>query len=560
MLPNTKKDFQEMLFTILNPTRSHYSQGKALLKLGNTGTKYDERCAQMEGFARTFWGLAPFFKGGGIDDEFLLNCITGLENGTNPEHEEYWGGFGEIDQRFCEMAALATGLLLIPEKLWDPLPQKAKDNLVNWLLNINHYTLGPNNWQFFSVLVNTALKKLGVQYSQDAMELSFERIESYYLGDGWYQDGRLRSKDYYISFAFHFYGLLYAKLMEKEDPERCELYRKRASRFAEDYIYWFDDKGEAVAYGRSLTYRFAQSAFFSACLFSGIEPIPMAVMKGILARHLERWMNAPIFDNAGVLSIGYKYPNLIMAENYNAPGSPMWSLKAFLFLALPDDHLFWQIEAAPMPKLDIKKSFPIAEKIIVREEDSVTMYPTGAVVVAAIQGHMAEKYCKFAYSSKYGFSVQSNSDILESLAPDSTLVFEVDGHFYPRLQYSTFEIDDDKIITRWSPLKSIQVTTTIEPYQGGHIRRHLIQSEVDCTAYDCGFAIPKEAAEYKESIGENEVSICYNEGFCTVKGGEGIVIGAQPNTNLMAQRTSIPAVKYSITSGETRLETIVSYQ
>lgn len=560
MHPETKKDFEELLFKVLDPIRNKYSTGNALLKLGSTGTKYDERCAQMEGFSRSFWGLIPYFAGGGIDDDFLKKCIEGLENGTNPEHSEYWGGFGEIDQRFCEMTAFALGLLLIPEKLWEPLSKKEKDNIVEWLLNINTHTIGPNNWQFFRVLVNTALKKLGERHDQEALDLSLEHIDSFYLGNGWYQDGRLPNKDYYVPFAFHFYGLIYAQVMEPEDPERSKVFRERASQFAQDYIYWFDEKGESVPYGRSLTYRFAQISFFSACLFAGIEPIAMPVMKGLISKHLGLWLHEEIYDNGGIITIGYKYPNMLMAENYNGPGSPLWALKAFLFLALPDNHPFWEMEAEPLPDLETIKVMPEAEKIFIRESDSVTMYPAGSRVIAKIQGHMGEKYCKFAYSSKYGFSVHSDTDILESLAPDSTLVFEVDGKLYSRLHYTELDISEDKIITTWSPTEGIWVETTIIPYPGGHIRKHTVKSEVACVAYDCGFALPRGGKEYEEFVKNGSASIQYENGFCKVDGGqEAFIIKAQPNTNVMTQRTSIPAIKHFVQPGENLLESIISF-
>ena len=43
-----------------------------------------------------------------------------------------------------------------------------------------------------------------------------------------------------------------------------------------------------------------------------------------------------MFDRDGILTIGYCYPQMYMAERYNAPGSPYWGMKSFLLLALPD--------------------------------------------------------------------------------------------------------------------------------------------------------------------------------------------------------------------------------
>ena len=107
--------------------------------------------------------------------------------------------------------------------------------------------------------------------------------------------------------------------MEKEDPVRSKLYKERAVLFAKQFIYWFDESGASLPYGRSLTYRFSQVNFFSACLMAEIEPFPLGVMKGLIVRHFCDWMKKPIFDRNDILTIGYGYPNLVMGERYIAP-------------------------------------------------------------------------------------------------------------------------------------------------------------------------------------------------------------------------------------------------
>lgn len=41
------------------------------------------------------------------------------------------------------------------------------------------------------------------------------------------------------------------------------------------------------------------------------------------------------------------------------------------------------------------------------------------------------------------------------------------------------------------PIPGITVETTITPDAGGHTRVHKITSEIDCVAYDCGFAVSR---------------------------------------------------------------------
>ena len=152
----------------------------------------------------------------------------------------------------------------------------------------------------------------------------------------------------------------------------------------------------------SLTYRFAQNCFWSACIWAGLEPLPLPVMKGIIVRNFRWWLSQNIFDRDGILTIGYCYPQMYMAENYNAPGSPYWSMKSFLLLALPDDHPFWAAEAAPLPALDALEPMPFANMLVQRRAGRVTAYPAGVNQVPG-HGQFPEKYAKFAYDT--GFAV-----------------------------------------------------------------------------------------------------------------------------------------------------------
>ena len=330
-----RKDFQELLLAILRPLLPYYSEEKAELVLGVTATNYDQKAIRLEAFSRPLWGLVPFWAGGGSAPEFEEIYRKGLAAGTDPKSKEYWGGFHAFDQRFVEMAAISYGLILTPEKLWEPLTDSEKDNLVNWLYGINEYELPVCNWVLFAVLVNIALKKLGRKYDADKLEKYLAGADSFYLGDGWYQDGDSGQKDYYVSFAIHFYSLFYARVMEKEDPDRCRLYKERADLFAKQFIYWFDEGGASLPFGRSLTYRFSQVSFFSACLMAGVEPFDTGIMKGLIVRHLCDWLEKPIFDRDDILTIGYGYPNLVMGERYNGPGSAYWAMKTFAVLMLP---------------------------------------------------------------------------------------------------------------------------------------------------------------------------------------------------------------------------------
>nr|QGT51256.1 hypothetical protein Firmicute1046_3320 [uncultured Firmicutes bacterium] len=557
---NTKQDWQDLLGKLLLPLQAHYSQQGAHLMLGASGATYEARTISMEAFARPLWGLVPLWAGGGGLSDFEKQYRRGIAAGTNPQSAEYWGDLHDYDQRMVEMAALGYALLLAPEKVWEPLSAEERKNLNNWLLQINSYNSHDNNWKFFAVLVNAGLAHVGGVYSQEAIEFGLKAIESYYIGDGWYSDGKDGCKDYYISFAIHFYSLIYAKTMRNLDSARSEVYLERARQFAQDFVYWFAEDGSAVPYGRSMTYRFAQAAFWSACVYAEAEVFPIGVLKGILLRHIGDWMDAPIFDNGGVLTIGYRYPNLNMSEFYNAPGSPYWALKTFAVLALPDEHPFWSVQPMPLPKLDAVKTLKQADMVAQRCADMVNLYPVGNFQPPGFV-HMAEKYSKFVYSSRFGFSVQRSGRTLEEAAPDSMLAFEVDGYIYVRRGVTEGVLENNAIKTVWSPLRGITVRTEIILTAKGHIRRHEITSEFACRAYDCGFAVANDGEQGFEQKADGGSALARNHReSCKVDSetGSGIVFRAVPNTNLMNAMTSIPAVCYEIKEGHCEVETVIT--
>lgn len=552
-----KQDYRNLLLKTISPLKTRFSEGRARINAGSHAAWYEDISVQTEAFARPLWGLVPFWAGGGSDDDFEKNYIIGIENGSDPENSEYWGECGDRNQRFVEMAAFAYGMLMAPEKIWEPLSDKAKDNLAKWLWQINEHEVCDSNWIFFRVLVNTAFKVRGLKYSAERIEADINRINYFYIENGWYMDGVQGQKDYYISFAIHFYSLIFAKYMEDDYPEYAKLFKKRAEFFAEDFIYWFAEDGEALPYGRSLTYRFAQASFWSACLIADVRPFPTGVIKGIIERHLTEWYKSNMFDNAGILSVGYKYPNLLMAEHYNAPGSPYWGLKVFAFLSLDDDHEFWSAEPLPLPELEALYPIPAADMIISRQNGEATAYVAGTHKNFAC-GQIIPKYLKFAYSTRFGFNVAKSMISLEEAACDNMLCFVMDGLVFTRRFTSDYKIEEDRIIVSWSPVKGIKVTTQIIPNDCGHERIHTIVSDYDCIACDCGFAVASsDNHNCVTSQSSSGASATNSFSSCAVIGGEGHIISASPNTNIMYPKTVIPSVKYTISKGMSQIKTTV---
>jgi hypothetical protein len=177
------------------------------------------------------------------------------------------------------------------------------------------------------------------------MERDLKRLEEFQLpahpptGDdsgssGWSRDGPegVMQLDYYSSsFAIQTSQLIYT-VLAPEDKERGDKYKERAQSFLLDFMHYFDEDGAGITFGRSMIYRFAIIATFSAMALANVDPprgIEWGHVKGFVLRHLRWWSNHPnIFKGDGTLTVGYAGDNMNMTENYNSPGEPKQPITA----------------------------------------------------------------------------------------------------------------------------------------------------------------------------------------------------------------------------------------
>lgn len=534
----TRADLQEAVRALCAPVIPDGPR----VKLGTTGAKFDDAAAELEGFARPLWGLAPLAAGGGAFDGWD-RYAAGLAAGPAA-----WGDPVDYDQRLVEMAAIGLALALVPEKVWEPLSEQAKVDLAAWLGQINQRHPADNNWLFFRVLVNLGLDRVGAGPDEAATEKALDRLEEFYLADGWYSDGPTAQRDYYIPFAMHFYGLIYAAL--RPDTPRAARFRERAALFAQDFATWFAADGAALPYGRSLTYRFAQGGFWGALAFAGVEALPWGVIKGLALRHLRWWARLPIYQPDGTLSIGYGYANLNMAEAYNSPGSPYWAMKFFLPLALPEDHPFWQAEELPVPDLPAVSTLPHAKLVVMRDERQVTAL-SGGQWATWLPRHVAEKYAKFAYSTAFAFSVPTGAIGLQQAAADSMLALSDDGRHYRVREESESSVEGGVIHSVWRPMPGVEVETWLIPHAPWHLRVHVLRCDRTIHSAEGGFAVDRTDVVTGEGDG---FAHARGSGLLDL-GGEriGQVIEAAPNTNLLHPRTALPTLTGEHGPGEHRL-------
>ena len=556
----SREDLQRAVCDLVAPVLPWASEGGARIRLGVGGVTYDAAAVEMESFVRPLWGIVPLVAGGGKFAGTDL-WVRGIEAGTDPGHPEYWGDVGWCSQRMVEMAGIALAMLLTPETFWAPLSEASKDRAERWLLSINNRPIVDNNWLFFRVLTNLALLSVGRRWSEKATRAALDRIDTFHVANGYYSDGPSNELDYYTPMAMHFYALIAAQATDRF-PEHAARHRDRAHAYAQDFQHWFADDGAAVPFGRSMTYRFAQGAFWAACAWAGEEVLPWGRIKGLLLRHLRWWASQPIAERDGVLSVGYAYPNLLVSEGYNAPGSPYWALKPFLVLALPKDHPFWTAKEEPPEALPSGRVLAASGGFAMRRAPGDAVVLTGGQNGGQCRCYDA-KYGRFAYSSAFAFSVQSDAwgpGRPGSSAVDNGMMVSRDGlAWMSRSGITEAGTNEGMAWGRWRPDHRLVVDTWLDFAEvGWHVRLHRIETDTALEVAEGGFAVDSTGLGY----------VAYDEwtqfargpafvrtrsaisGLLDLSGGRiGTVVSAAPNTNLRFPRTVFPRLAGTVPAG-----------
>ena len=565
----TRQDMIDAAIAMIAPTVKYLTPGKSRLMLSATTAHYDEAIAGMEGFSRVLFAIIAMLAGKVAEVEPIWAAWReGMINGVDPESDEYWGDIGPYDQRMVEMATYGMGLAMAPDRFYHELPEKAQKDLYNWLNQINRYDMPKNNWKFFRVMVNVGFLVIGQPADEKMLASDLDELESHYTQDGWYFDAPTQ-RDYYTIWAFHFFSLVYIKAMADRDPVRCARFRERAQLMMPRFACWFDKSGRALPYGRSLTYRIAQCDFWAAAALAETtaDGIGYGEIKGFLLRNLRFWFSMPIFDREGILTVGYGYPNLVVSEGYNAPGSPYWGMKAFTALALPADHPFWQAEEKPYtpPQRFCDEQVRL---LVTRDAANEQVVAFTAGNHAWEHMHEDEKYEKFAYSTKFGFSVIKEASTLGKGAFDSMLVVKRVGKdlWHGRSGCDRFKVAEDKVSFTWKPMEGVTIDTELIPVTGlWHVRKHVIHTDCAIEAAEAAFAVARDKAGKR--LCDRIRTACEAAGTSAVAHGpfgtsciygltgydEAVFVHPEPNTNMMEPRTELPTLKCTIQPGVTTL-------
>ncbi|MFF8972882.1 DUF2264 domain-containing protein [Streptomyces sp. NPDC014995] len=348
----TRAHWEAAADALLAAVEPYATEDRALYHLPGDRESWSGRLSDgLEGYARTLL-IAAFRR----DETALERYADGLAAGVGG----VWPRIEDRSQPLVEAASIALALRLTRPLLWDRLDDGVRQRAAAWLGDALTAEPWPCNWELFPVTVGGFL--YAVDWEPDtarkAVDRGLERIERWYVGDGWYTDGEGRAFDYYNGWAMHLYPVLHAWLAD--DPRLLDLYGGRLSRHLADYARLFGGDGAPLHQGRSLTYRFATTVPLWLGALTGHTPLPPGETRRLASGALKYFLERGAVDERGLLTLGWHGPDPAVLQGYSGPASPYWASKGFLGLLLPPEHEVWTARETPGPVERADAVTPIA--------------------------------------------------------------------------------------------------------------------------------------------------------------------------------------------------------
>ncbi len=459
----------------------------------------------LEGFTRTFI-LAAFRVAGeaGSDPHGHLDFYRqGLLAGTDPSSAYAWPRIDVTRQAMVEAASLVLGLHLTRSWLWDTLHTEEQDQVIEWLGGADGVVIPDNNWVMFKVMVQEFIASTGRPFKEEDITRGLDRIEDWFVGEGWYSDGDGQRFDYYAGWAMHLYPCLWTLMAAPRVPElaahKANLYRERLARYLQDFPYFFGGNGAPLFQGRSLIYRFGATAPLWLGELMGVSQLSPGATRALGSAALRYFNAGGAFGERNVLSCGWFGTFRPMTQVYSGPASPYWTSKGFLGLLLPAHHPVWTATEQTGPVTG-------ADSVRVLQAPGFLLSSTAADGVVRIANHGSDNfpgivpgddphYSRFAYSThtapEYCAALDNHMAVLDIQGAPSrrTVIHRCQSTTPDTLASAHRPVWGEETPEADSPWRITSATAIRGPWE---LRLHLVESDTPQTATvrEGGYAAP----------------------------------------------------------------------
>ena len=523
----TITDWQNIAKKILQNVYPHFTAGRALVRFaGARPSFYGPLSDMVEGFARTFLlvGFWLSHRADGsmeADDGTIIDWVQiyrdGMGHGTDPKHPEYWGLIYGKHQYMVEAASMAIGLFFSRHLIWDHLERKEQARIGDWFRSILKFPFVDKNWVLFNVIINSFLKAVEQEYSQEQIDYHLDRYDSYYEAEGWYRDGIANQFDHYNHWALHFYPHLWSEMdPDIKRPELVEIFQQRSCLFLEKFAHYFSSTASHPAFGRSIIYRCAVVAAPIMGIWKNFSPLSPGLTRRLCSQSLKYFVENNFFDDDGSIPLGWTGKFVPMAEKYSGPGSPLWLNKAFVAFLLPEGHSFWNSVEEPLPveKDNYCIGFQIPGFLVSGHKQSGHIQLINQGSDAYVNGATDWKnpasdyhYLKFAYSSHLFHDIGPTEDGLP--CGNMISLFEQSRGFSHRERVFPVYLSDNVAISyhypfgeRFGVKRDCRVETAIIIKEDHQIRIHWVLSPNYPLVYEGGYPLAYDDLDPVVSSGD----------------------------------------------------------
>jgi hypothetical protein len=379
-----------------------------------------------------------------------------------------------------EAAAIALALHETRPWIWERLSERERDNITRWLETFTGKRTADNNWVLFQVVTEQFVLDAGGNADPAEIERRLERIEDWYVGDGWYTDGSGQNFDYYIGWAMHLYPLMWTRM---SGDDRAAVYAERLRQFLEQYQYFFGADGAPVHQGRSLTYRHATAAPLWVGELFGATPLRPGQSRRLASGIAKHFTDHGVPDDDGLLTLGWYQPFLGVTQPYSGPGSPYWAAKGFLGLLLKPDHPAWTATEEPAPN-------EVSDRVVAMPAPGFVLHSTRGDGIVRLLNHGSDHardlfdgepdkhYVKLAYSSRTG----------PETADNHVAVLGADGEPSSRARIERIEVTPDGARSAYSD-GDTEIFSAVVAHGAWEVRVHRVGGAPGRSVREGGYAV-----------------------------------------------------------------------
>ncbi len=362
----------KLAYTMAAPVLENMANGtlqkNMKLELSPTWDNRDKKVAYMECFGRLMAGITPWLT---LPDDDTAEgkqrkqlrewALKAYANAVDPESPDYLG-WRSGGQTLVDAAYVVESLVRGYDALWVPLDSVTKQRYIKELQGLRRYDPCTTNWLLFCAMEESFLMKVGASYDQYRIHMAMNKVEEWYVGDGWYSDGAAFAFDYYNSYVIQPMYLECLQMIKEKYPNDSWICRsngsengvqkryanvlKRMQKYGVILERFISPEGTFPVVGRSIPYRLA--VMQPLAMLAWQKNLPDELHNGQVRAGLTAVMKRMFdgkgqtnFTEDGYLTIGFvgSHPNT--ADWYTNNGSLYMTSLAFMPLGLPADDAFW---------------------------------------------------------------------------------------------------------------------------------------------------------------------------------------------------------------------------